>query len=108
MPRWTGSRYPCRDRASGPSREASPEGKDDSLDPIAAAELAEHAADVGLHGRLAEERQGSDLRVGQALRHVTEYLPLAVGQPSQARGVLLGDLALRGERLDQATGDRRC
>ena len=43
-------------------------GEDHGLHPVAQAELGEHAAEVGLHRRLADEQLGRDLGVRQAAR----------------------------------------
>jgi len=41
-------------------------GQDDGLDPVAQAELGEQVADVGFHGRFADDEVGGDLGVGEA------------------------------------------
>lgn len=52
-------------RPAVPSGEPGADGQDGGLDPVPAAGLVEHVADVGLHGREREVQPRGDLGVGQ-------------------------------------------
>src|SRR5262249_43901418 len=60
--------------------ETGIEGRDDRLDSVADAELAEDAREVGLDRRRAEEELGAELGVRQSGREQREDLQLALGQ----------------------------
>ena len=49
------------------------------LDAVAQPELHQHARDVGLHRRLADDQLGGDLGVGEPARDALEHLKLARG-----------------------------
>lgn len=55
-------------------------GGDDGLYPVAAAQLHQDVADVGLDGGFAEEELAGDLAVGQAAGDLGENLGLSGGQ----------------------------
>ena len=59
-------------------------GRDHGLHAVACAELRQHAAHVGLHGRLAKDQPLGDLPVGEPVRHQLEHLALALGELLEA------------------------
>src|SRR5690554_6470065 len=61
-------------------REAVLEREHHQLHPVAQAQLSEHAANVGLHGRFAEVFALRDLGVAQAAGREQEDVPLARGE----------------------------
>ena len=73
-------------------------GQDHGLHPVAQAELGEDVADVGLHGRLADDELGGDLAVGQPARHQLEHVALARRQDLQG-------VARRRRRRGAAPGE---
>ena len=80
-PAWPKGR-PARDHAAERRRADQPvlEGVDDQLHPVAQAQLRQDAADVRLHGRLAEKLPRRDLAVAQPARRQEEDVPLARGE----------------------------
>ena len=55
-------------------------GGNDGLYPVAAAQLHQDVADVGLYGGFAQEEQAGDFAVGQAAGDLDENLGLPGGQ----------------------------
>ena len=81
-------------------------GVHDGLHAVAEAELGQHAGDVRLHGRPADEQLGGDLVVGQPAGHQPEDLELPGGQ-ALVRSVVPGGRGTAGEFLDHPPGDGR-
>ncbi len=78
------------------------------LHPVAQSQLGQHMTDVRLHGGLADEQVGGDLRVGQPARHQLQHLDLAVGQRVQGvRHRLLAGRQMRGVLVQQPARDAR-
>ena len=91
-------------RALVRSGEPVLEGEDHELHAVPQGELRQDAADMGLHGRLAEVLASGDLRVRQTPGREREDLPLAIGERGELRG---HRLRLLGEVLEQLTGRGR-
>ena len=70
-------------------------GGDDGLYPVAAAQLRQDVADVGLDGGFAEEELAGDFAVGQAAGDLDEILGLPGGRGRVARAARPGEAAGR-------------
>jgi len=73
---------------------------------VAAAELAQDVADVGLRGERADHQAAGDLGVAEAAGDQLSDLALAVSQLGQCRRRLPG-VSAGGELGDQPLGGRR-
>lgn len=63
-------------------------GRDDCLDPIAGAELAQDVRYMCLDCRVADDKRGRDLRIRKTSRDKTEYLCLPCGRTIYTQTVL--------------------
>jgi membrane protease YdiL (CAAX protease family) len=61
-------------------------GEGHRLHPVAQVQLGEHARQVRLDGRFAQEQFGGDLGVGQPPRHQPQHVGLALGQRGEPGG----------------------
>ena len=92
------------ERRAGP-HEPGLVGEHDGLDAVAQAELAQHARDVRLDGRLAQEQPLGQLRVRQAAGEQLEDLELALGERRElGRRRLRPAARQRVARSDRAAG----
>jgi hypothetical protein len=64
-------------------------GEGDELDSVLECEFCQDAADVGLHGGLAEHQRRGDLGVSQSFRGQEKYVAFPPGQVRQG-GVVPG------------------
>src|SRR5262245_15338405 len=87
--------------------EAGLVGEHDRLHAVAQIELHQHVRDVRLHGRLADEQAGGDLRVREAAGNQLQHLELACRELGQPRRRLGPPRPGADELLDQPPRDRR-